>query len=1296
MYNRPRLTPLLAAKQALSIIFLSCFVAYSGAALIFLAAGFAPFLTDVFPLIRNINRGLANGAPAWVEHMPALSRLATRVRLQAAREWEPPVQVILQYAFSLLNLTLGIFLIWLRPRDRAAGLLALGMIGTGAVFNRQAHSAQAILLSFGDFAHDNFHLISGVAYVYGLLLFPDGRLPRWPLPRWLMWPLRVVYLSFFTLVGLMLVSIIHGEPEGLILFFGLLIPISGITAQIFRYRYAANITERQQSKALLWALTMSLGATLIVGSVTVGLTRFDAGIPRQTIVDLKRFIFLAFPPLFAVIPVTLFMVMIRYHLWDIDVIIKRTLVYSALTGALALIYVASVLLLHQQLFGAITDGYSQWTTVASALLIAALFLPLRRRVQAFIDRSFYREKVDFRRAFADFAHEVRMIVDLPDLVRALVNRTTELLHITHGAVFLRGDAGDFYRAAASGLVPGHSVEAAEQTSTLRLARLAYERLQAGNVVAQPRDQAFPLLVPLRVPRASSSDLVGVLALGPRRSGQDYSSEDQGMLLGLADQAGTALHVAQLIGEQQAEARRREESERHLAAYHASPVGRADMAAQALQADPETALLEIYRLANQGGDDPEVEVVLDHLPEALRMRAQGLLSGIAMGYHFIVRSRSTPVFLPVGLRNLIERLQSPTAESLRGRQEALGLYQRCLQAFEAGSLVQMTRIPDGGHQPPSASNPADPEPELMVDLWRALNEMQAVAEMIRAAERVDTPQDKLAYLAGAVERLSRVDRQAHSELGSADRSIVLSIVDRWLTIISGAIRELQTRARISCQVLTRQVYAGERVSLALSLRNSGHGAALNLRAGLARTAVYRLLAAPVVVDRLNPDEETRVEVCIAVNSTPDARSVAELHIHGSVEYDDQRGPNQLEHFAGLVSVLPAELPYQFIPNPYVVGTPLRTGSPLFVGREDQIAYVQQHLQAAHRNNLVLMGQRRTGKTSLLKQLLARLDDAFLPIYLDGQALGLDPGLPNFFLAIATEIMFALEDRGFQVEAPEPGDFVERPAATFEYQFLSRVRAAIGARHLLIMLDEFEELEAAVRRGSLDASIFGFLRHLIQHTQGLSLIFCGTHHVEELSAEYRAVLANNSLYRQVGFLEQPEALRLIQEPVAEFGMRYDDLALEKIWRMTAGHPYFLQMLCYALVQSHNRMQRSYMTIADVNAALDDLMATGEAHFVYLWTESTPDERLVLAALSRLAPPTTHVTPADLTAYLAERGYTIEHHELATALDRLTRRDILRSTTDQAPAHADVYSWRLGLLGLWVERYQTLSRVLSRVQR
>jgi hypothetical protein len=387
-------------------------------------------------------------------------------------------------------------------------------------------------------------------------------------------------------------------------------------------------------------------------------------------------------------------------------------------------------------------------------------------------------------------------------------------------------------------------------------------------------------------------------------------------------------------------------------------------------------------------------------------------------------------------------------------------------------------------------------------------------------------------------------------------------------------------------------------------------------------------------------------------------------------------------------------YQFIPNPYVVGTPLQPGSPLFIGREDVITFIQENLAAAHRNNLVLIGQRRTGKSSLLKQLPALLGDRYVPVYLDGQALGLDPGLPNFFLTLATEISFALEDRQFSVTLPDLSDFADSPAAAFERKFLGEVRAAIGDRHLLLLLDEFEELEAAVRRKNLDPSVFGFLRHLIQHSDNLSVIFCGTRRLEELAADYWSVLFNISLYRHIAFLDQAEAARLMQEPVAAFGMRYDDLALDKVWRVTAGHPYFLQLLCHSLVNRHNRTLRPYVTVADVNAALDEILASGEAHFVYLWTEATREEKLVLTVLSRLGAGSNLVTPVEIADYLAERGVKVDRPALAEALRRLALRDILRAGDAPDPTLGEAYRWKLGLLGLWVEKYKSLSHVVGEI--
>jgi hypothetical protein len=481
-----------------------------------------------------------------------------------------------------------------------------------------------------------------------------------------------------------------------------------------------------------------------------------------------------------------------------------------------------------------------------------------------------------------------------------------------------------------------------------------------------------------------------------------------------------------------------------------------------------------------------------------------------------------------------------------------------------------------------------------------------------------------------------------------------------------------------------------ISLALSLRNDGRGAAVNLKINLLPGPEYTTLDEAAELKQLPPGGEEQVVLLVRPRLE---QNIAQFRARFVVIYDDPSGLNHSEHFADVVTLIAEQTPFQYIPNPYVAGTPLEAGSALFYGREDLLAAVQENLAAAHRNNLVFIGQRRMGKTSLLKQLRVRLDSAYIPVYLDGQVIGLDPGMGNFFLNLATEIAFALEDRGFELAQPDPEDFESSPAANFDHQFLPEALRAIDGRHLLILFDEFEELETAVRRDHLDASIFGYLRHLMQHTPNLSFIFCGTHRLEELTADYWNVLFNISLYQRVSYLPHEEALRLVQEPVAPFGMRYDDLALDKMWRVTAGHPYFLQLLCHSLVNQHNKTQRNYMTIADVNAALDEILSAGEAHFIYLWTESTPEERMVLASMSRAIPLTGSAQAVQVVDLLAERGVQVDRKAIRDALYRLALRDILKEEELESGGES-VFRWQLGLLGLWVAKYKSLGRVLDEV--
>jgi hypothetical protein len=315
---------------------------------------------------------------------------------------------------GLLYFLIGAFVFVRRPSNLAAQVLFF--LGTVRLVMTLIVVIPLTLADFGDaFALTAVALLG--YYIWGILLFPTLLLLSLVFPR-PKWPFRthplltLAFLYLFEAVILLFVGGISADAGatvgfGLVAVFGLLTVISVVHTLI---------TERGDAVARAQIMWVGLGVALVAGfqflENVFGFFIGNAGATPWWVNLISAFVYLA-------LPITVAIAILRYRLFDIDVIIRRTLVYGALTVTLAAVYFGLVTLL-QALFTAISNQNSTISIVISTLLIAALFTPLRSRIQRDIDRRFYRKKYDAQKTLEAFSAQIREDVQLDQLTAHLL------------------------------------------------------------------------------------------------------------------------------------------------------------------------------------------------------------------------------------------------------------------------------------------------------------------------------------------------------------------------------------------------------------------------------------------------------------------------------------------------------------------------------------------------------------------------------------------------------------------------------------------------------------------------------------------------------------------------------------------------------------------------------------------------------------------------------------------------------------------------------------------------------------
>jgi len=331
---------------------------------------------------------------------------------------------------TLIYTALAALIFWRRSADRMALFCAymLVLFG-GATYTSLLDLGLRTVAPAWYWLVGGLELLAQVCVPTFFLLFPSGRF----VPRWTRWVVLVIVLYEVWYVFL---NASIGQLTGVsaLVFAALILCVVGL--QVYRYRRVSTFRERQQTKWVVFGLAVALGGFalfLIIGSLFLSPELLNSPVAGALIPTTVTNGLLLF------IPISIAIAVLRSRLYDIDTIINKALVYGLLTALLAAVYVGLIFAL-QSLFQGMLHQNNAAAIVISTLVIAALFQPLRHRLQQIIDRRFYRRKYDAARTLAAFSATLRSEVDLSQLSEQLVAVVQETMQPVHVSLWLRPPA----------------------------------------------------------------------------------------------------------------------------------------------------------------------------------------------------------------------------------------------------------------------------------------------------------------------------------------------------------------------------------------------------------------------------------------------------------------------------------------------------------------------------------------------------------------------------------------------------------------------------------------------------------------------------------------------------------------------------------------------------------------------------------------------------------------------------------------------------------------------------------------
>ncbi|WP_293154820.1 ATP-binding protein [Okeania sp. SIO2C9] len=370
----------------------------------------------------------------------------------------------------------------------------------------------------------------------------------------------------------------------------------------------------------------------------------------------------------------------------------------------------------------------------------------------------------------------------------------------------------------------------------------------------------------------------------------------------------------------------------------------------------------------------------------------------------------------------------------------------------------------------------------------------------------------------------------------------------------------------------------------------------------------------------------------------------------------------------------------IENPYFIGDPVEGN--LFLVREDIMRELKElWVMNSQLQSVVLFGHRRMGKTSILRNVANYSGSDIQVVYVNLQNLAaISEGMGEVFLAISDEISEALS-----FPPPDTDELLKLPQRTFKL-YLQQAIKKLDNKRLIIALDEFEEIEKLINAQQLPPNFMAVLRGFVQMSPKIAFAFAGLHTLEEMTEDYFQPFFASVIPIRVGFLNRATTRQLLANPNPDFLLTYEPEAMDRIYDLTFGQPYLVQLLGFLLVRRYNdqmfeqgRPRESVFTVADVEAIIhqNELFQNGRYYFTGVWgqaAQDAPGQQDILRGLAHYPEGCSRATIQEITG--------LEESILNDALETLARHDVIIETEGNLRFAVELFRrWVVGNRDLFV---------------